>query len=128
MSRHSRPIDWNLLLGMILTVAAGLITIAGVLNQVLTPHQVRSAESHPKPSISAPAYHPTPPLKVPQRPVQRPIPRDYRVRAGDTLWKIAVVQLGNGLRWHHLWMINIRVIGPNPNRIYPGQILMIGGP
>lgn len=54
-------------------------------------------------------------------------PKTYTVKKGDTLWGIAVKFLGNGARWPEIYNIpaNKKVIGPNPNLIYPGQVLQI---
>ncbi len=48
----------------------------------------------------------------------------YRVIAGDTLWKIAKEQLGNGSKWNEIYEANRKTI-KNPNLIYIGQELII---
>lgn len=48
----------------------------------------------------------------------------YRVIAGDTLWKIAREQLGNGSKWNEIYEANRKTI-KNPNLIYVGQELLI---
>lgn len=56
------------------------------------------------------------------RPVTKVIPKTYIVKKGDTLWKIAKLQLGNGNLYNKIAQINnIK----NPNLIYPGQKLKI---
>lgn len=64
--------------------------------------------------------------KPPPRPSPPP-PKTYTVKKGDTLWDIAVKFLKNGARWPEIYNIpaNKKVIGPNPNLIYPGQVLQI---
>lgn len=64
--------------------------------------------------------------KPPPRPSPPP-PKTYTVKKGDTLWGIAVKFLKNGARWPEIYNIpaNKKVIGPNPNLIYPGQVLQI---
>ncbi|MFD4660575.1 transglycosylase family protein [Kitasatospora sp. NPDC058444] len=47
---------------------------------------------------------------------------DYTVKAGDTLSSIAAAQ---GLDWHDLYQNNAKVIGGNPDLIFPGQTLSI---
>ena len=47
---------------------------------------------------------------------------DYIVQPGDSLWKIAQEQLGNGNRWGDVYEANSGQIS-NPRLIYPGQIL-----
>ncbi|WP_030247591.1 transglycosylase family protein [Streptomyces sp. NRRL S-350] len=46
----------------------------------------------------------------------------YTVKSGDTLSSIAAAQ---GLDWHDLYTNNAKVIGGNPNLIFPGQALSI---
>lgn len=59
------------------------------------------------------------------RPDTKPVPKIYVVKPGDSLWKIAKLQLGNGARWQDIYAKNKGVIGPNPNLIYPGQKLVM---
>lgn len=47
---------------------------------------------------------------------------DYQVKKGDSLWKIAVAQYGDGFRWTEIWNLNRAVI-PNPNMIGVGAVL-----
>lgn len=49
---------------------------------------------------------------------------DYTVQKGDSLWKIAQQQLGNGKRWGEIFEANRDLI-KNPNLIYVGQRLHI---
>lgn len=51
-------------------------------------------------------------------------PPAYVVQAGDTLWDIAGDLLGSPYKWPALWSAN-RADVPDPNRIYPGQRLVI---
>jgi hypothetical protein len=55
-------------------------------------------------------------------PVAAP-PRTHTVQPGDTLSGIAAAYGLNG--WQRLYDINRGVIGPDPNRIYPGQVLVV---
>lgn len=50
---------------------------------------------------------------------------EYTVAKGDSLWKIAKAQLGNGSRWTEIYDANRDSI-KNPNLIYAGQVLNIG--
>ncbi len=52
-----------------------------------------------------------------------PPQRTYTVATGDTLSGIAA-KLGIG-DWRRLYEANVGVIGPDPNRIYPGQVLVV---
>jgi len=49
----------------------------------------------------------------------------YTIVSGDTLWGIAQRKLGSGSRWPEIFEANRDVIGDNPDRIFPGQILTI---
>lgn len=50
--------------------------------------------------------------------------KEYTVQKGDTLWKIAQNQLGNGYRWKYLYEINKERI-KNPNKLRAGQKIII---
>ena len=52
-----------------------------------------------------------------------PTPRTYTVVSGDTLSGIAQ-KLGLG-GWQRLYEVNVGVIGGDPNKIYPGQVLVL---
>jgi hypothetical protein len=62
---------------------------------------------------------------TPARPDHRPVPKVYAVKSGDTLWAIAKLLLGDGSKWRTLYEKNKTVIGPDPNRIRPGQKLVL---
>ncbi|MFP3153141.1 LysM peptidoglycan-binding domain-containing protein [Lachnospiraceae bacterium ZAX-1] len=49
----------------------------------------------------------------------------YTVVKGDTLWGITQRLTGNGARYMELYEPNRGIIGPDPNLIYPGQVLVI---
>jgi len=57
----------------------------------------------------------------------KPVPKVYVVKPGDSLWKIAKLQLGSGSKWSQIYQIadNRKTIGPNPNLIFPGQKLIL---
>lgn len=54
-----------------------------------------------------------------------PVPASYTVKSGDCLWNIAKKQYGDGSRWREIYNANKGVLGPNPNLIYPGQVITI---
>ncbi len=62
-----------------------------------------------------------------KRPDTKPVPKIYVVKKGDSLWKIAKLNLGSGAKWPTIYSIpeNKKVIGPDPNKIYPGQRLVM---
>jgi len=51
--------------------------------------------------------------------------RSYTVVKGDCLWNIAKRFYGSGSKYTVIYNANKSVIGGNPNRIYPGQVLTI---
>ncbi|MGN7356782.1 LysM peptidoglycan-binding domain-containing protein [Paenibacillus sp. SAF-054] len=59
------------------------------------------------------------------RPDTKTPPAFYIVVPNDTLWKIAQRTLGSGDRWKEIYAANEKVIGKNPNRMIPGQKLVI---
>ena len=69
-------------------------------------------------STTAPT--PPPPPTPPPKPAVT-----HTVASGDTLWAIAKKHLGEGKRWPEIYEKNKSVIGDNPDRIKPGQVLTI---
>jgi nucleoid-associated protein YgaU len=59
------------------------------------------------------------------RPSTKSKPKTYVVKKGDCLWKIAKRFYGDGSKWRTIYNANKKVIGKNPNLIYPGQKLVI---
>lgn len=74
--------------------------------------QVKKATPRPAPAKKRP-------------PAQKPQPKTYTVVRGDSLWKIAQKNLKSGSRWGEIYNLNKKVIGKNPNLIYPGQKLVL---
>lgn len=79
------------------------------------PHAQPHAQSHPHSSASAQL---------------RRADRQVVVRPGDSLWSIAESHLpataGNtqvATAWHAIYALNRDVIGPDPDRVEPGQLL-----
>lgn len=52
-------------------------------------------------------------------------PDTYTVKKGDCLWNIAKKFYGKGSKYTLIYNANKKVIGSNPNLIYPGQVLKI---
>lgn len=61
--------------------------------------------------------------KRPSKPKKKS--KTYTVKKGDCLWKIAKRYYGKGSDWRKIYNANKKVIGKNPNLIYPGQKLVI---
>jgi hypothetical protein len=51
--------------------------------------------------------------------------KTYVVKPGDSLSKIAKLELGNSSAWNKIYQLNKKVIGSNPNAIKPGQKLVM---
>lgn len=64
-------------------------------------------------------------ITVAARSDTKPVLKVYVVKSGDSLWKIAKLQLGNGAKWKQIYDANRSVIGPNPNLIQSGQQLVM---
>lgn len=67
----------------------------------------------------------TAPAATPERAPASAGERTYTVKAGDSLWKIAKRHYGDGNRWRRIYEANEGTIGPNPDLIHPGQVLVI---
>ncbi|MDE7244012.1 MAG: LysM peptidoglycan-binding domain-containing protein [Oscillospiraceae bacterium] len=52
-------------------------------------------------------------------------PKTYTIKSGDCLWNIAKSIYGDGADYTKLYEANKDVVGDNPNKIYPGQVLSI---
>jgi LysM repeat protein len=61
--------------------------------------------------------------------VDPPIPAEYIVQPGDTLWSIAQSNLGDGSQWEAIWSLeaNREQIGVNPDLLEPGMVLVLPG-
>ncbi|MEC0369421.1 LysM peptidoglycan-binding domain-containing protein [Paenibacillus chibensis] len=51
--------------------------------------------------------------------------KTYTVKPGDSLSKIAKLELGNSSDWQRIYQLNKQVIGSNPNALKPGQKLVL---
>lgn len=47
------------------------------------------------------------------------------VQKGDSLFLLAKRHLGHGDRWREIYAMNRGEIGPNPNKIFPGTVLLL---
>ena len=52
-------------------------------------------------------------------------PRSIIVKYGDSLWKLAQINLGDGHRWHELAAVNPSIV--NPEHIVPGTAINVAG-
>jgi hypothetical protein len=85
--------------------------------------------AQPPAAADSPQEPPPPPLSNTPPPGQErpepPPPPTHTVNSGDTLWAIAQRKLGAGNRYREIFEANRDVIGNNPGRIFPGQVLTI---
>ena len=65
---------------------------------------------------------PAQPEKPAEKPSQPANSDTYTVVSGDSLWKIASKQLGNGNRWTEIYDLNKDTV-KSPSVIFVGQIL-----
>lgn len=63
--------------------------------------------------------------KQAKRTNSKAVPDTYTVKKGDCLWNIAKKFYGDGAKYTKIYNANKKVIGSNPNKIYPGQVLKI---
>lgn len=96
-----------------------------------TPASVALASPTPSPTTRTTASaSPRPTATTAPRTTATPAPvqpavGSYTVKTGDSLWKIAVDQYGDGYRWVEIYRANKELIGSNPGIIYAGQSLTL---
>lgn len=88
-----------------------------------TPPPTAPIPTAPTPVVhgGSPPRGTTPPVKA----IQPQLNQNYTVKRGDTLWAIAKKYLGNGEDYPEIYQANKSVIGPDPNKIYPGEHLKV---
>lgn len=63
--------------------------------------------------------------KTTKRTNSKAVPDTYIVKKGDSLWNLAKKFYGDSAKYKKIYNANKKVIGSNPNKIYPGQVLTI---
>lgn len=63
--------------------------------------------------------------KKAKRTNSKAVPDTYTVKKGDCLYNLAKKFYGDGAKYIKIYNANTKVIGSNPNKIYPGQVLKI---
>jgi hypothetical protein len=94
-----------------LIVGGGLATTAAAQNFPITPGQRSTAQQVASQGVPLSELAPD-------------APDSYRVKSGDTLWRISGLFLRSPWRWPELWGMNMEQVR-NPHRIYPGQVLYL---
>ncbi len=72
--------------------------------------------------ITIPKVQPVLAQKTDQQPVETNIPKSYTVKAGDTLWNVAVTTYQDGYRWVDIAKANNLT---NPDIIHSGNVLTL---
>ncbi|MFW5436558.1 LysM peptidoglycan-binding domain-containing protein [Paenibacillus apiarius] len=92
----------------------------------LTLRTWREAKVHTKVSAKKPAAKKTAAKNgKTSRPDTKSKPKTYVVKAGDSLSKIAKLELGNSAKWKSIYDLNKKTIGKDPNKLKPGQKLVM---
>ncbi|GIO40391.1 LysM peptidoglycan-binding domain-containing protein [Paenibacillus apis] len=55
----------------------------------------------------------------------KPKAKTYTVKSGDSLSKIAKLELGSSAKWQQIYSLNKGTIGSDPNKLKPGQKLVL---
>lgn len=99
-------------------------------NRIVAAGRAASALMSPKLSLSRPApvaplakIHTAQPATIHRAPSLRTNTNSITVRAGDSLWKLAAENLGEGTRWPELAAANLWIA--NPNVIHAGERLSL---
>ena len=102
------------------TVAAAPVAAIAVVPEA-TPAAAREFVA-PHPNAVEPSAH-----AIPTAPVfgNSATPLTIVVKRGDSFWKLAQINLGDGHRWHELLAVNPTIT--DPNHLVPGTVLKLGG-
>lgn len=101
------------------TVAATPVAATSVVPEA-TPAAAREFIA-PRPNAVEPSAH-----AIPTAPVfaNDPAPLTIVVKRGDSFWKLAQINLGDGHRWHEILAVNPTIT--DPNHLVPGTVLNLG--
>lgn len=90
-----------------------------------TPAVTSTPVATATPVVSASPAPATPTAASPKPAPVQPASGTYTVKAGDSLWKIAVEQFNDGYKWVEIYQANKATIGANPGIIIAGQSLSL---
>ncbi len=117
------------LAGNLVAVAALLFVVAPTVAPAFAPQPAHAAEPPQRIAISQAASPTEAPaaevLAVTTDPDDAAAPVGYTVRRGDSLWKIAKEQLGDGMRFREIVALNADVLQGRPSFIDPGLMLRL---
>lgn len=108
------------------------VAVPGAAHTMASPRAVASAPDLPEPPgvtqyEAQPLYVPPPPstsaFQAGDEDVESSVP--YTVRRGDSLWRIAETQLGNGQRYVELVALNESILDGRPDFVTPGTVLRV---
>lgn len=54
-----------------------------------------------------------------------PATRDYRIKSGDSFYRIARDVLGDATRWNELFELNKKLVGNDPTKLQIGQVIVL---
>jgi nucleoid-associated protein YgaU len=118
------------LASQLVTVAALLFAVAPSVAPVFAPQPAQAAPAAEAPRlISLPETLPLLPVEAAPPTVTTSDSEtptvEYTVRRGDSLWKIAEENLGDGMRYREIVVLNHDVLPANPDFIDPGLVLRL---
>ena len=116
--------------GRVVAVAALLFAVAPTITPVFAPQPAHAAPVAETPRLAAlPEAAPVTPVEHKAAAVvmadPEPATVEYTVRRGDSLWKIAQEQLGDGTRYVEIVALNEDVLHGRPSFIDPGLVLRL---
>lgn len=96
-----------------------------IANSTMVPSATPAAAREfvmPRPSAIQPAIH-----AIPTAPAFSPAaaPLSIVVKRGDSFWKLAQINLGDGHRWHEIAAVNPTIV--DPQHLVPGTVVNISG-
>lgn len=115
----------------LVAVAALLFAVAPTITPVFAPQPAHAATAAQAPRlVDLPVVAPVAPAApIAETPVvtadPKPTTVDYTVRRGDSLWKVAQEQLGDGTRYVEIVALNEDVLHGRPSFIDPGLVLRL---
>jgi nucleoid-associated protein YgaU len=133
-SKSATPAPPALSNGVVATSAAFASTAAAIAPAVASGAPTVSAEVAPNAVPVAREFGMPRPREIAPNGTTAPVapaftspvaPATIVVQRGDSFWKLAQVNLGDGHRWHEIAAVNPHIV--DPQHLVPGTVLNIGG-